>query len=53
MIRRITLLSELAGIRAVDRVISWGYWTRSSGAEIRFLGHAVPITQGPTPTARR
>lgn len=46
------LLSKLAGIRPVDRAIAWGYWTRSAGVEIRVLGSAVPISQGPTPPGR-
>lgn len=49
----ISLLSELAGIRPVDRVISWGIGRDRVGAGIRLPGHAVPITQGPTPPARR
>jgi AbiTii len=46
------LLSELAGRQPVDRVICWGIGQDLAESEIRVLGHAVRIRQGPAPPAR-
>ena len=47
------LLSKLAGIRSGGRVIYWDIGRDRTRAGIRVPGSAVPISQGPTPPARR